>query len=210
MAASELLRFLAVSVVVIVTPGPDTALTIRSTLAGGRRAGIAIAWGVATGQAFWTLAASAGITALLSASAPAFSALRMVGALYLMWLGSRALWTAWRGAPLPPAEAPAQCALGLGSAFAQGLLSNLGNPKMVAFFGSLLPQFIAPGEASFAPFLSLGLCFCVMTLAWLCLYAVAIPRIGDVLRRSAVRRALDALLGAVLVMFGLRLATERR
>src|SRR5262249_52999561 len=92
----DLIRFVAVSALVIVTPGQDTPLTIRNTLAGRRRAGIATAFGVAMGQAFWTMAASAGVTALLRASAPAFTALRVIGASYLVFLGGRALRDAWR------------------------------------------------------------------------------------------------------------------
>ena len=88
--------FLAISVVVIVTPGQDTALTIRNTLLGGRSAGVATATGVAAGQAAWTLAASLGLTALLVASEPAFATIRLVGAAYLVYLGAHSLWLAIR------------------------------------------------------------------------------------------------------------------
>jgi threonine/homoserine/homoserine lactone efflux protein len=206
----ELLKFLSVSAVVIATPGQDTALTIRSTLAGGRRAGVATAFGVAVGQAFWTLAACIGVTALLRASAPAFAAVRMIGAGYLVLLGGRALRDAWRGHASTVADASERESLGAIAAFRQGLLSNLGNPKMAIFFTSLLPQFLPRDGATFASLLGLGVTFCSMTLAWLALYAAVVARLGDVLRRSGFRRGLDALLGAVLVAFGLRLASERR
>ncbi|HWM09910.1 MAG TPA: LysE family transporter, partial [Solirubrobacteraceae bacterium] len=88
----------------------------------------------------------------------------------------------------------------------QGLLSNLGNPKMAVFFSSLLPQF----GSSFAVLLALGLLFCALTLAWLCAYALAVARAGDVLRRPRVRRTLDAVTGTALVALGLRLATTDR
>jgi threonine/homoserine/homoserine lactone efflux protein len=94
-----------------------------------------------------------------------------------------------------------------GSSFRQGLLSNLGNPKMAVFFTSLLPQF---GGDSFAALLGLGLVFCSMTLVWLALYAVVVARAGDFLRRSRVRAWLDRVTGAVLIAFGVRLATETR
>ena len=89
------------------------------------------------------------------------------------------------------------------------MLSNLANPKMAVFFTSLLPQF-AGGEGAFAGLLALGLVFCAMTLAWLAAYAVVVDRAGRWLRRPAVRRAIDAVTGAVLVALGLRLAAERR
>src|SRR5581483_7272738 len=93
-----------------------------------------------------------------------------------------------------------------GRAYRRGLLSNLGNPKMALFFTSLLPQFAA---RSFGALAALGLLFCAMTLVWLACYACVVARIGDVLRRSRVRRALDAVTGATLVAFGARLAAER-
>jgi threonine/homoserine/homoserine lactone efflux protein len=86
------------------------------------------------------------------------------------------------------------------------VVSNLGNPKMAVFFTSLLPQF---GD-SFVTLLALGLAFCSMTLVWLTAYAFAVARLGDVLRRPAIRRAFDAILGAVLIALGIRLATDRR
>ena len=94
-----LAAFLAVAVVVIVVPGQDTALTIKNTLAGGRRAGVLTALGVSTGLAVWTLAASAGLAALLIASEPLFLALRVAGAAYLLFLGAQALLAALRRRP---------------------------------------------------------------------------------------------------------------
>jgi len=190
---------------VIVTPGPDTALTIRSSLLGGRRAGIFTALGVSCGQAIWTLASAVGIAALLAASEPAFLAVKVLGAAYLIWLGLQALAAAVRGRR-KEAEAPRSKPLEPRRAFRQGLLSNLGNPKMAAFFPSLLPQF----AHSFWALLALGLVFCLMTLAWLTAYAVAVARAGDFFSRSWVKRAIEAVTGAVLVALGLRLATEPR
>jgi len=199
---THLAAFVGVSVLVIVTPGPDTALTIRNALLRGRAGGIATASGVATGQAVWTIAAAPGVAAVLRASGPAFLALRIAGAAYLAWLGAAALLAAVRGRAVHSAS-PSHARR---SAYRQGLLSNLGNPKMAVFFTSLLPQF---GGTSFAALLALGLVFCFMTLMWLSAYASVVARAGDVLRRSRVRRALDGITGAVLIALGLRLATER-
>ncbi len=201
---TELAAFLGVSAIVIVTPGPDTALTIRSSLLGGRRAGIFTALGVSCGQAIWTVASAVGIAALLAASEPAFLAVRIAGAAYLVWLGLQALAAAVRGRR--EAEAPRSKPLEPRRALRQGLLSNLGNPKMAAFFPSLLPQF----AHSFSALLALGFVFCLLTLLWLTAYAIAVARAGDFLSRSWVKRAIEASTGAVLVALGLRLATERR
>ena len=201
---TELVAFLGVSAIVIMTPGPDTAVTIRNSLMGGRRAGVSTAVGVSCGQATWTLACAVGLAALLAASEPAFLAVRIVGAAYLIWLGLHALAAAVRGRR-KEIEAPHSRPLEPRRAFRQGLFSNLGNPKMAAFFPSLLPQF----GHSFSALLGLGFVFSLMTLVWLTAYAVAVARAGDFLSRSWVKRAIEAVTGFVLVALGLRLATER-
>jgi threonine/homoserine/homoserine lactone efflux protein len=209
---SQFIAFLGVCVVVIVTPGPDTALTIRNTLLGTQRAGVFTAIGVAGGQAIWTVAASAGIAALLVASEPAFVAVKLVGAAYLSFLGAQAIYHALRPAPAHEPRAATTPARGLGPSVAlrQGLLSDLGNPKMAVFFTSLLPQFAPNSGSAFLSLLALGLVFCALTFSWLALYAAAVARAGDVLRRPRIRRTLDAVTGAVLVALGLRIATEPR
>ena len=230
------LAFAGVSAIVIMTPGPDTAMTISGTLSGGRRGGVLTALGVSCGQAAWTLAASAGVSALLIASAPAFLAVKYAGAAYLTFLGAQALRAAAgrrrsraagalgradvpggaeragpaggeeRGSAAGPAGAAGAPRRRSGAAcFRRGLLSNLSNPKMAVFFTVLLPQF----GSRFAGLALLGLAFCAMTLGWLCCYALAVARLSGLLLRPPVRRALDAVTGAVLVTFGVRLAAER-
>ena len=210
MSRAPLLAFLAISVLVIATPGPDTAVTIRNTLLGGRAGGIATAIGVATGQAIWALATSAGIVALLVASEPLFLAVKYAGAAYLMWLGVQSLRAAFRPTNHIAAQMPAARPLAPRAAFGQGVVSDLSNPKMAAFFTSLLPQFAPIGDTSFAGLAALGLLFSLMTLLWLVGYALAIARVGNVLRRPAIRRALEGLTGATLIGLGLKLATEER
>lgn len=202
-----LLAFVAVSAVVICTPGQDTALTIRNTFGGGRRSGVATAGGVALGQAVWTVAASAGVVALLTASEPVFRALKLAGAAYLVYLGALSLWAAI-ARRAHRHEVRSTTPLSPRRALRQGVLSNLGNPKMAVFFASLLPQFAPEGDASFAVLAALGFLFCGMTFLWLSFYAVAVARIGR-LMTTAVRRALDAVTGIVLVGLGIRLATDR-
>lgn len=202
--------FLGVAALVIISPGQDTALTIRNTLLGGRRGGVATAAGVASGQLGWTVATSAGLAALIVASEPVFTALKIAGAAYLVFLGLQALRAAFRRAESKPATVATGTRLGRLAAYRQGFLSNLGNPKMVVFFSSLLPQFVTRGQASFETLLVLGLLFNAMTLSWLTAYALVVSRVGDVLRRDRVRRATEAITGLVLVGLGLRLATERR
>ncbi len=205
-----LVAFVAVSAVVICTPGQDTALTIRNTLGAGRRGGIATAAGVALGQAVWTLAASAGVVAILSASEPAFRALKLAGAAYLIFLGVQSLHGALaRRGQKAKQQSVTRSAVPPRRALRQGVLSNLGNPKMAVFFASLLPQFAPGGNGSFFVLLALGLLFCALTLGWLTLYALAVAKLRRFLAGPA-RRVLDAVTGIVLVVFGARLATESR
>jgi threonine/homoserine/homoserine lactone efflux protein len=207
--STEILTFFVISAVVICTPGPDTLLTVRNTLAGGRRSGVMTAAGVSAGQAIWTVAASLGIAALVVASEPAFLALRLAGAAYLVFLGGQTFVNACfrpkRYAPLSGGRHSSP-----GASFRQGLISNLGNPKMAAFFTSLLPQFAPNGSGSLAVLLCLGTVFCLMTLGWLTVYAFAVARTRGLLARSRIRRTLDAVAGTILVAFGIGLATSQR
>jgi threonine/homoserine/homoserine lactone efflux protein len=200
--------FLGVSTLVIATPGQDTALTVRNTLSGGRRAGLFTALGVCAGQATWAVATSTGIGALIVASELAFVTLRLLGSLYLLFLGARAILEALRSRPAKELPSVSDPCLRLTSrvALRQGLFSNLVNPKMAAFFTSLLPQF----ATSFSGLLALGLVFCSMTLMWLSGYTFAIAKAAGFLRRPRVMQTVEALTGTVLIALGARLATEGR
>jgi threonine/homoserine/homoserine lactone efflux protein len=195
----HLLPFLAVSAIVVVTPGVDMALVTRNALLHGRAAARATALGVNLGIFIWTLAAALGLAAVIAASAVAFTAIKLLGALYLVYLGLRAL--LGRG---EPATIRAR-----GSAFRQGLASNLLNPKIAVFFTSLLPQFVDAQHAQPRDLLLLGLLFNSMGVAWLLVYAELAARGRDVLLRPRVKRALDRLSGVALIALGVRLAAER-
>jgi threonine/homoserine/homoserine lactone efflux protein len=203
--------FLAISALLIVAPGPDMVLVARNTLRGGRRSGIATGVGVTLGLLTWTAAASLGLAALLRASEPAFLGLRIVGSLYLVYLGVRSLWDAIRRTGVEGLrERSADAGRGSRVALREGLISNLGNPKIAVFFSSFLPQFVPGAHASFDALVVLGLLFGALGLAWLTIYSFLVARAGDLLRRSGIRRALDGLTGAVLIGLGARLALERR
>src|SRR5438132_13070117 len=203
----QYVAFVGVSLLVICTPGQDTALTIRNTLLGDRRTGAATALGVSAGQATWTVATSAGLAVILAASAPLFLAVRLAGAAYLIYLGARSLLTAMARTDATHVVNPPASRLSTRAAFAQGFVSNLSNAKMVAFFISLLPPFAGPHPSFILP-LARGLNFCLLTLAWVVGYTLPVERMKAWLRRSRVRRAVDGLLGAVLVGLGLRVGSE--
>jgi threonine/homoserine/homoserine lactone efflux protein len=206
------LAFLGVSLIVIVTPGPDTAVTIRNTLIGGRSGGVATALGIAGGQTIWAFATSVGIVTLLVASAPLFLAVKYAGAAYLAYLGVQALRDAMRPAAASERDVRPgreESRLAPFAAFRQGLVSDLGNPKMAVFFAGLLPQFAPAGEETFSALMRLGAVFAMITFAWLALYAAVIARAGEILRRQSIRCSIEAVTGTVLIGLGLRIATER-
>ena len=207
----ELASFVAVSMLVIATPGPDTALTIRNTVRGGRRAGVSTAAGVALGQLVWAAVTAAGLATILAASELAFTLVKTLGAAYLAYLGLRALLDALRGTVRDLAEPSAggdPPARRRRAALQQGLYSNLLNPKMPAFFTGLLPQF-ASGAPDVA-LLGLGCLFALLTLVWLSLYATVVARARRALARPRVRRMHEAITGAALVGLAGRVLAERR
>jgi RhtB (resistance to homoserine/threonine) family protein len=202
----QLLPFLAISILLIVIPGPDTAMVTKNAVVGGRRSGVFAALGVSIGLTIWTAAAALGIAALLRASEVGFDALKIAGAIYLAWIGIQMLRS--RGLTADAAQG-ARVASGVRS-LRQGVLSDLGNPKIAVFFTSLLPQFVHGRGSAFVPLLFLGGLFAVLTLFWLAVYALAVGQASGWLRRPAVRQALDRFTGVVLIGFGVRLALERR
>ncbi len=203
--------FLGVAAIVIVMPGPDTAVVTKNVLLHGRRAGLGTSLGVSTGLMIWTTAAALGIASLLRASAVAFTTLKLVGALYLVYLGIQAFRAA-RAASCAQAQPITGASAGAGAlrGFRQGLLSDLGNPKIGIFFTSLLPQFVDPGQPVLLPFLALGGLFVLMTVLWLGTYSVVAARPAETLNRPRVRATIDRVTGIALIAFGLRLATEPR
>ena len=206
------LTFIGISALVIATPGPDTALTVRNTLLSGRRAGTFTALGVAAGQILWAVATSVGLVALLLASEPVFQALKLLGAAYLLYLGLQSLRSAFRRAPRASATAAQAAPVGLPAsrAFRQGVINDLSNPKMAVFFASVLPQFADQGHGMLSELVGLGIIFASLTFSWLTLYAVVISRAGDLVRGSRVRRTIDGIAGAALVGLGVRVALEER
>ncbi|HEY6525727.1 MAG TPA: LysE family translocator [Solirubrobacteraceae bacterium] len=207
----HLLVFIGVAAIVIVIPGPDTAVVTKNVLIHGRRAGLGTSLGVGAGISVWTIAAAVGVASLVRASEVAFTVLKLVGAFYLVWLGIQALRAAHRQTGEEQTTRPwTGSAIGARAGFRQGFLSDLANPKIGIFFTSLLPQFVSSGRPVLLPFLVLGAIFVAMTVVWLLAYTVAAARAARMLMRPRVRATLDRVTGVVLIGLGLRLAVERR
>jgi threonine/homoserine/homoserine lactone efflux protein len=201
-----LAAWLLACLVLIVTPGPDMAFVLAQTVAGGARRGWAACCGIFAGAACHIVAAAFGVAALVTASPALFDALRIAGALYLLWLGAKAL----RGAIAPGATGAAPAlAADLGAAFRQGLVTNLLNPKVLLFFLAILPQFVDPARS--APWLQMLLLGPLLPLLAVPFYWLLIQGAGRLAERLRGRagRWLDAVAGTLFVALGLRLLLAR-
>ena len=186
------------------------AVVTRITLARGRRPALFASVGITTGLLCWALASAVGLAALLSASATAYTGLKLVGACYLIWLGVQA----WRQTHQPTLDTPEAAnggAMPAGrlAAYRQGLFCNLLNPKIAVFYTTFLPQFIEPGSPILASSLLLAGTHIVLGLIWLTVYSMLVARAGDVLRRPRARAVIQRVTGTVLIGFGLRLGLAR-
>lgn len=202
------LVFVGIAALLTITPGADMAMVSRSVLIGGRREAFATTLGILAGCLVWAIVSAAGVAAVLAASRTAYDALRLAGAAYLVWLGVQSLMAAHRGDyRAAPDE---RAAAGRSSAFRQGLLTNLFNPKIAIFYSTFLPQFIGPGDPALLLSMLLAGVHIAFGLVWLTAYALLLDRAVTAFKSSRVRRALDAVTGTVLVALGLRIAAERR
>jgi RhtB (resistance to homoserine/threonine) family protein len=202
------LVFVGIAALLTITPGADMAMVSRSVLSGGRREAFATTLGILAGCLVWAVVSAAGVAAVLAASRTAYDALRLAGAAYLVWLGAQSLLAARRGDYRDVGEEPSPARRT--SAFRQGLLTNLFNPKIAIFYSTFLPQFIGPGDPALLLSMLLAGVHIAFGLVWLTAYAWLLDRAMTAFKSSRVRRALDAVTGTVLVALGLRLAAERR
>lgn len=205
----RVLGALGLMVLLTIAPGPDMALVTTTSLARGRRAAFRTSLGISTGTVIWATLSGLGVAALLQASAEAFTVVRIAGAVYLCFLGARALRDAFSpDEPSPGHVAGADRALRDGRPFRQGLLTNLLNPKVGLFYTTLVPQIVDPGDSIALVSVFVGVAHATIGLVWLALLGAAVDRAGDVLRRPRIRRALAGFTGAVLVFFGLRVVAD--
>ena len=199
--AATLLAFVPVAALLTVTPGTDTMLVLRTAGIGSTRAATLAALGIALGCLVWGLAVALGLGALLVASPVAFGWLRVVAALYLGWIGVGLLIGPHRAGGAGPALA--------GSAFRRGLLTNLLNPKVGMFYGTLLPQFLPPGSSDPVAGLTLAAIHVALTLVWFALLIGFARSLAPLLHSPAFARGIDRVCGVVFVGFGLKLALAK-
>jgi threonine/homoserine/homoserine lactone efflux protein len=192
--------FLLASLVLAVTPGPGVIYVVSRTLAGGRRAGFASVGGGALGNLVNSAFASLGLAAVLAISARAFTAVKLAGAAYLIYLGIRELRRARRALPeiRPPVTGT--------RIFRDGFLVALLNPKTALFFGAFLPQFVDPARAPLAQSLALGAAFVAIAVCTDMLYVLAAARVGYGIARRGVHSAMARFAGLALIALGIVVA----
>ncbi len=200
---TRMLAFVGVATIITITPGPDLALVTRVVVAQGRAAGWRTSLGVVSGHLLWGIGSALGIAALISTSTVLYTLLRLVGGAYLVWLGLHALMSRApvRSAPTAPQATSAPGALG---PYRQGLVNDLLNPKIGAFYTTLLPQFAAPGQPVVLSSLELAATMALIVAIWLIIYVAVLATVGG-FYRPTVQRALERFIGVVLIGLGVHL-----
>jgi threonine/homoserine/homoserine lactone efflux protein len=208
MSAPSLGIYIAASLALIATPGQDMIYVITRSLAQGKLAGVASACGVCTGILVHTALAALGVGAILTASEALFTVVKLAGAAYLLFIGVRMLFRRAGG----PGITAAHGRLTLRSLFAQGVLSNVSNPKIVLFFFAFLPQFVDPASPHPTRDLAfLGVLYALMALPVKCAVGLAAGSLSEkVLRRPEGLAWMNRVSGGVLIALGLRLAVTDR
>jgi threonine/homoserine/homoserine lactone efflux protein len=220
---TAVLTFTVAATLIVLLPGPDTLVVVRNLIRGGRRTAALTVAGVLSGLSVWVMAAALGLSALLRASHDGYLALRIVGAVYLSWLGVQSLRakvaagsavsspfdaldvdTATPSADL--AKPPRRL---IGTGYGAGLATDLLNPKVGVFFVTFLPGFVPHGHAVGSTSLVFGAIFVIETALYFAVLLMLAGRITRWMRDARIRRRLDRATGVVLIGFGVRLIAER-
>lgn len=204
--------FALAAFVIVLLPGPDTLVTLRSLVRGGRGQAARTVAGILCGLTIWVAAAALGLSALLRASHDGYTALRFAGAAYLIWLGVQSL-RARGGAPEPSgaettADEPSRRTSLLGGGFLAGLTTDLLNPKVGVFFVTFLPGFVPSGYSVGWMSALLGLIFVVETGLYFAVLLSLASRVTAWMANHRIRRRLDRTTGVILLGLGARLALE--
>jgi threonine/homoserine/homoserine lactone efflux protein len=202
--------WIVVATVATVSPGPDTALVMGHAARGGVRSGVAVAMGIATGNLWYAALFGFGLISLLSAQPAIYTTVKVIGAIYLGWIGFKMLLGAiWRQENAPNAVIVGQTSRTLRASFQQGLLTNVLNPKIALFFLAAIPQFV--GESTNAALISVLLILIngVINLIWLTLVAIGVGRVGNRLATSQIWRLVEGAVGVALMGMAGRIAFMR-
>ncbi|QCR31177.1 LysE family translocator [Lysinibacillus sp. SGAir0095] len=195
-----MISFILMTLFVVMSPGVDTALITKRTISGGKKEGLLMALGITAGSLGHTLAATLGLSALVLQSAVAFSILKWVGAIYLIYLGVQSLIARKSPENVTTADRNAK-----GSPWKEGLLSNLLNPKVAVFFITFLPQFVSSKENAMMELLAMGCFYSILSILWFVFYVFCLTYIREWLLSATVQNYMEKLTGIVLIGFGVKL-----
>jgi RhtB (resistance to homoserine/threonine) family protein len=196
-------------VLLIILPGPDTAIVTKNTISVGKIGGLKTALGTCCALFIHTSAATLGLSAIIMKSALLFSVFKYVGAVYLTYMGVKALWSLKKKDETASVEMNIKSQLKFTSCFKQGFLTDFLNPKVAVFFLTFLPQFVVAGSNTFFPFLVMGITYTVMTAIWFLLYVYLINHISAFMKRPKTKNIIEGITGTVLIGFGIKLALEK-
>ncbi|WP_176330157.1 LysE family translocator [Oceanospirillum sanctuarii] len=208
------IAFLIAITLLTMSPGVDTLVVIRNTLRGGFRDGAVTSFAICLGLFVHAVISAGGISLILLQSAYLFTALKLVGALYLIWLGYKSLSSALarnHSSSLGQAleESTSEAQVSVWRSFREGFLSNVLNPKTIVFYMAFLPQFIQHGEPAMVKSLFLAGVHFAIANVWQLLIVLMVGRASVWLLKGSVMRAVDGVIGGVMVAFGLKLAMDR-
>jgi RhtB (resistance to homoserine/threonine) family protein len=201
--------FVLMCIFLIILPGPDTAIATKNTLTVGRSGGLKTALGTCCALLIHTSAAVLGLSAIIVKSALLFSVFKYVGAVYLIYLGVKTLWSLKKREVAASVEMNTDKQFVNTSCFKQGFLTNILNPKVAVFFLTFLPQFVDPGSNTFIPFLIMGITYTVLTSVWFLLYVYLINQISAFMKRPKAQNMIEGITGTILIGFGIKLALEK-
>lgn len=205
----DLWTFLIAITLLTMTPGADTLIVIRNTLRGGAKDGLVSSLGICSGLFVHATLSAVGISAILLYSSTAFTVLKSVGALYLLWLGFNSLKSFWNAKGVHQkriAPKPFRFLVSL----REGFLSNVLNPKAVIFYMAFLPQFISHESSVLGQSLFLALLHFIIGTIWQAILVYTIVSANGFITKKSVRQSLDAISGIVMIALGITLFLEKR
>lgn len=198
--------YIAMCILLIILPGPDTAIVTKNTLTIHKNAGFKTMLGTLCALMIHTTAAIVGLSAILVKSAWLFTMIKYIGAIYLVYLGVRTLIALTKKKAMTVDAIPDKQH---SSTFLQGFLTNLLNPKVAVFFLTFLPQFVTAEDDPFIPFLLLGTTYTVLTGIWFVFYISLLHQVRKFMNKPSTQKVMEAVTGSVLVFFGIKLAFEK-
>ncbi|NIB44917.1 LysE family translocator [Pseudomaricurvus alkylphenolicus] len=214
MDIQDLGGFAAMVVLLTIMPGPNGALLLKTVPQFGRPAGFLNLTGIISAFAAHGAISVLGISALILSSSKAFLIVKLLGALYLLYLGGSSLWQAFSRAQVPvPSGEPVQgrnSVSGSRRLFLEGFLTNLLNPKVSMFYLAAFPQFISPEGSPVTESLVMVLIHSVVVIAWFSFIIVALGAVSGAVTSTKFRRVIQGSTGSIMLWFGYHLLTYQQ